>query len=321
MRSRRSACILGLCESFNFSPVCVRAVMVRFSFSVWSKTPGWCCCWCCCYCFILFFMCFVFRTVRFLFWNSVWIFFSVFCRSAFRMRQATDMHVVFQNENDREKHKTINTRKKKKTPRLHFTKVNLNAYNTCIEMVGEPEYASTVAIALCTTHTTFERKHFRNFRNKRKKPYKVLHWMRHRHSSSSSSSSGRKPKEKEKNTFLWTWIAAAGWIHITFLCCIGPNAMQANDKPKAISPHLVLFGSKNVFFKHFVLNYLITQTDIKIGRRIDSTLVGLLGSVAIAVNTYTEKQNCRERENRRRRSKKKCRENEWEKKHHTAEII
>lgn len=44
------------------------SVMVRFSFSVWSKTPGWwcwCCwCWCCCYCFILFFMCFVFRTVR-----------------------------------------------------------------------------------------------------------------------------------------------------------------------------------------------------------------------------------------------------------------
>lgn len=100
------------------------------------------------------------------------------------------------------------------------------------------------------------------------------------------------------------WIAAAGWIHITFLCCIGPNAMQANDKPKAISPHLVLFGSKNVFFKHFVLNYLITQTDIKIGRRIDSTLVGCL-VVAIAVNTHTHTEHHREHREEAAKEEKK----------------
>lgn len=85
--------------------------------------------------------------------------------------------LFFRNENDREKHKTINTRKK--PPRLHFTKVNLNAYNTCIEMVGEPEYASkcfvcsgygsgfgfgsgVAAIASAPTLRGRE-KHFRNF--------------------------------------------------------------------------------------------------------------------------------------------------------------
>lgn len=85
-----------------------------------------------------------------------------------------------------------------------------------------------------------------------------------------------------------------------FLCCIGSNAMQANDKPKAISlsAHLVLFGSKNVFFKHFLLNnYLITQTDIKIGRRIDSTLVGC---------------HCR------KHTKQQSEEKEWIKKNPTA---
>lgn len=121
-----SVCLVYLCPMFIYiyriykceaeaALVCVCvcvymsvAVMVRFSFSVWSKTPGWC--WCysllLCYCFILFFMCFVFRTVRSL--SEILLFF--FRRFAEALSRATDMHVVFQNENDREKHKTINTR-------------------------------------------------------------------------------------------------------------------------------------------------------------------------------------------------------------------
>lgn len=43
--------------------------------------------------------------------------------------------ILSKNENDREKHKTINTRRKKTPTPEHFTKVNLNAYNACIEMV------------------------------------------------------------------------------------------------------------------------------------------------------------------------------------------
>lgn len=137
----------------------------------------------------IFFMCFVFRTILLLslsisilsFGGYFVKFFSVVdcAEDAFQARYARCFSEMKMTHTHRvkEKHKTINTRKK---PRLHFTKVNLNAYNTCIEMVGEPEYASECFVCvcvclLCTVMNEESEKSIFVIFKQAKKPYKVLH--------------------------------------------------------------------------------------------------------------------------------------------------
>lgn len=84
---------------------------------------------------LFYFSCaFVFRTVLSYNFSE---FFSAFSAETLSQRlMCTLFFNTKKNENDREKHKTINTRAKKPIPTPnHFTKVNLNAYNTCIELV------------------------------------------------------------------------------------------------------------------------------------------------------------------------------------------